>query len=173
MRYTSRFRCGDRLPTIDRHQELRAQRRAEKRRPLPSSVRLCCATSARASPVLPAVPSIGVPPGGGSAPEASAAYTMDSPIRSLMDPVGFMYSSFRNNRHGPVSSALISTRGVLPISSIALLQVSMRRRLPDLPLSLPPVYGIIRPMAWVREGMKCSCCLQTLARLIWINTSTQ
>lgn len=67
MRYTSRFRCGDRLPTIDRHQELRAQRRAEKRRPLPSSVRLCCATSARASPVLPAVPSIGVPPGGGRA----------------------------------------------------------------------------------------------------------
>ncbi len=42
-------------------------------------------------------------------------------MRSLMDPPGFWLSSLTKSRHGPVSSRVISTSGVLPISSITLL----------------------------------------------------
>jgi hypothetical protein len=33
----------------------------------------------------------------------------------LIEPLGLALSSFRNNRHGPVSKRLTSTRGVCPI----------------------------------------------------------
>src|SRR3546814_1281051 len=42
-----------------------------------------------------------VPPGR-SRPSFSAASIMARPMRSLIDPAGFWFSSFTNNRHGPV-----------------------------------------------------------------------
>jgi hypothetical protein len=52
--------------------------------------------------VLPAVASTIVPPGF-NAPRRSAASIIDKPMRSLIEPPGFAYSSFRNSSHGPVS----------------------------------------------------------------------
>ena len=51
------------------------------------------AAIARASPVLPLVPSTTVPPGP-SNPRDSAASMMATPIRSFTDPPGFMNSAF-------------------------------------------------------------------------------
>src|SRR5262249_54441063 len=73
-------------------------------------------TRARPSPVLPAVASTMVPPGA-SRPSASAAAIMARAGRSLREPDGFALSSLRNNRHGPRSMRVTSTRGVLPIRS--------------------------------------------------------
>src|SRR5690606_5051868 len=67
-------------------------------------------------PVLPAVPSTRVAPGWMS-PRASAASIMRRPMRSLMDPPGFMHSSFRYSSQGPVSRCWALTMGVSPMSS--------------------------------------------------------
>ncbi len=66
--------------------------------------------------MLPAVASISVPPGL-SEPSRSAASTIDSAMRSLIEPPGFWFSSFRNSLHLPVSSRFTSTSGVPPIIS--------------------------------------------------------
>ena len=42
---------------------------------------------------------------------------MVTAILSLIDPPGFMFSIFTNNRHGPVSKCFNSNMGVLPIIS--------------------------------------------------------
>ena len=65
--------------------------------------------------MLPAVASMIVPPGS-NFPSASAASIIDSAIRSLIEPVGFWFSSFRKSWHGPVSICVISTSGVSPMS---------------------------------------------------------
>src|ERR1700760_5135578 len=41
---------------------------------------------------------------------------MYSPTRSLMEPLGFWFSSFRNSWQGPVSKPDVATSGVLPIN---------------------------------------------------------
>src|SRR3984885_10517121 len=41
---------------------------------------------------------------------------MYSPTRSLIEPLGFWFSSFRNSWQGPVSKPEVATNGVLPIS---------------------------------------------------------
>jgi hypothetical protein len=74
----------------------------------------CPATSANPSPVLPAVASTIVLPGL-ILPSRSAASIIESPIRSLIEPAGFWFSSFRNSRQGPASSFVASIIGVLPI----------------------------------------------------------
>ena len=79
----------------------------------------CAATSANPRPVLPAVASMMVPPGS-SVPSRSAASIIDLPMRSLIEPPGFWFSSFRNSRHGPASSFLASMSGVLPMLSSTL-----------------------------------------------------
>src|SRR6476469_2802481 len=71
--------------------------------------------SARPSPVLPAVASMMVPPGC-NFPSRSAASIIESAIRSLMDPLGLKFSSLRKSWQTPVSSRVISTRGVSPIN---------------------------------------------------------
>src|SRR3546814_15649108 len=40
---------------------------------------------------------------------------MDRPMRSLIEPVGFWFSSFANSRQPPLSRFFSSTSGVLPI----------------------------------------------------------
>src|SRR5947209_7056013 len=52
-----------------------------------------------------------------SFPSRSAASIIDRPMRSLIEPVGFWFSSLTNSRHGPVSSCRTSTSGVLPMVS--------------------------------------------------------
>jgi hypothetical protein len=44
---------------------------------------------------------------------------MDRPMRSLIDPPGFIISSFRNSSHGPVSMRRKCSIGVWPIISRA------------------------------------------------------
>src|SRR5688572_14338032 len=66
-------------------------------------------------PVLPAVPSTSVAPGRMS-PRCSAASIIFRPMRSLIDPPGFMHSSFRNSSHEPVSRCWALTIGVSPMS---------------------------------------------------------
>ena len=51
-------------------------------------------------------------------------------MRSLIDPPGFWLSSLTNSRQGPVSSRVISTSGVLPISSITLLTGALPSAVP-------------------------------------------
>jgi hypothetical protein len=75
--------------------------------------------------VLPDVGSMIVPPGR-SAPEASAASTMRSAIRSFTDPPGLKYSTLASTAGAPrpgLPSARVTvrslTRGVLPTSSIS------------------------------------------------------
>src|SRR5262249_38602576 len=58
------------------------------------------ATMASATPVLPEVGSMIVPPGR-SAPEASAASTMRSAIRSFTDPPGLKYSTLASTAGAP------------------------------------------------------------------------
>src|SRR5438876_153876 len=65
-------------------------------------------------PVFPAVASMNVPPGW-IAPERSAASTMDTAIRSLIDPPGFCDSSLRYTLQRPVSKPVSGTSGVFPI----------------------------------------------------------
>src|SRR5438477_10303547 len=55
-----------------------------------------------------------VPPGF-NLPSRSAASIMASATRSLIEPVGFWFSSFTKSWHGPVSIRVISTSGVSPI----------------------------------------------------------
>src|SRR5580692_4262485 len=52
-------------------------------------------------------------------PSRSAASIIESPMRSLIEPPGFWFSSLANSRHGPVPSRVSSIMGVLPISSSA------------------------------------------------------
>ena len=68
--------------------------------------------------MLPAVASMMVPPGF-SRPSASAASIMVSAMRSLMEPPGLVFSSFRNSLQGPVSKPCSSSMGVWPIRSRA------------------------------------------------------
>src|SRR3954468_5484892 len=72
---------------------------------------------ANPTPVLPDVGSTIVPPGF-SFPSRSAASIIASPIRSLFDPPGFMYSSFASRFTG-IPSTIRSSRtiGVSPTSS--------------------------------------------------------
>ena len=74
------------------------------------------------TPVLPDVGSMIVPPGG-SAPDASAASTMRSAIRSLTDPPGLKYSTLASTAgRWPPPTSLVTARsrssGVFPTSSI-------------------------------------------------------
>jgi hypothetical protein len=68
--------------------------------------------------VLPAVASMIVPPGL-RLPSASAASIIERATRSLIEPPGFWFSSFRNSRQGPVSRLRTSIIGVWPIRSSA------------------------------------------------------
>src|SRR5918997_5995780 len=52
---------------------------------------------------------------GVSVPSRSAASIIDSAMRSLIEPVGFWFSSFTKSWHGPVSMRVISSNGVSPI----------------------------------------------------------
>jgi hypothetical protein len=76
------------------------------------------------TPVLPEVGSMIVPPGR-SAPEASAASTMRSAMRSFTDPPGLKYSTLASTAGAPAPwpSARVTVRslssGVLPTSSIS------------------------------------------------------
>ena len=67
-------------------------------------------------PVLPEVASTIVPPGF-RRPSRSAASTMPSAMRSLIDPPGLNSSSLANSRQGPVSRLRNSTIGVLPMAA--------------------------------------------------------
>src|SRR5690348_15455998 len=49
----------------------------------------------------------------------------DRPMRSLIEPVGFWFSSLTKSRHGPVSNRVSSTSGVLPIESSTLRWTTM------------------------------------------------
>ena len=78
---------------------------------------LTAAASARPTPVLPAVPSMIVPPGC-SQPSRSASSTMATPTRSLMLPPGLSDSSLTNTRAGtPSPSRRSGIMGVRPIAS--------------------------------------------------------
>jgi hypothetical protein len=77
------------------------------------------AASARPTPVLPLVHSMTVPPGA-SAPLSSASRSICSPMRSFMEPPGFMYSTLaRSWAFTPHCSGrrFRRTRGVLPMAS--------------------------------------------------------
>ena len=50
-------------------------------------------------------------------PSRSAASIMARATRSLIEPVGFWFSSFTKSWHGPVSIRVISTSGVSPMSA--------------------------------------------------------
>ena len=65
--------------------------------------------------MLPAVASMMVPPGF-RFPSRSAASIIASATRSLIEPVGFWFSSFTKSWQGPVSIRVISTSGVSPMS---------------------------------------------------------
>jgi len=56
-----------------------------------------------------------VPPGF-NLPSLSAASIIVKAIRSLIEPVGFWFSSFTKSWQRPVSIRVISTSGVLPIN---------------------------------------------------------
>src|SRR4051812_6574829 len=78
---------------------------------------LSFATSASEMPVLPEVGSRSSRPGS-SSPAASAASTIATATRSLIEPVGFWPSSFAYRRtDGFGARRLSSTSGVLPTSS--------------------------------------------------------
>ena len=77
---------------------------------------------ARPTPVFPEVGSTMVPPGR-SAPEASAASTIRSAIRSLTEPPGLKYSTLASTAGAcPPPTAFVTARsltsGVFPTSSI-------------------------------------------------------
>jgi hypothetical protein len=75
------------------------------------------ATSARPTPVLPAVASMIVPPGR-SQPRRSASSTIATPTRSLMLPPGLSDSSFKSMRAGtPCAIRASGTSGVQPIAA--------------------------------------------------------
>ena len=72
---------------------------------------------ASATPVLPEVGSTIVPPGR-SLPSRSAASIIGSPMRSLTEPPGFMYSSLATTWAGsPRATRSSRTMGVPPTSS--------------------------------------------------------
>src|SRR5688572_20663414 len=74
-------------------------------------------TNASEIPVVPAVYSTTVPPGG-SRPSAAARSTIARAMRSFMLPVGFVDSSLANMRAEPGGTIRASwTSGVLPIAS--------------------------------------------------------
>src|SRR3954451_5578180 len=77
----------------------------------------CAAATASPTPVFPDVGSTIVPPGF-SLPSRSAASIIASPIRSLLEPPGFMYSSFASSIAGsPAERRARRTIGVFPTSS--------------------------------------------------------
>ena len=74
-------------------------------------------TIAKATPVLPEVASIMVPPGL-SCPEASAASTIERAIRSLTEEAGLKASTFATISAPPLFKRLMRTRGVPPMRSV-------------------------------------------------------
>ena len=78
---------------------------------------MTAATSAKPTPVLPLVGSISVPPGL-SAPDASAASTIASAMRSLTDPPGLKYSTLATTSAAPLFRLRMRTSGVFPTSSV-------------------------------------------------------
>ena len=74
---------------------------------------------------MPAVASTMVPPSF-SQPSFSAASSISTAIRSLIDPPGFWDSSLSSRRHLPVSIFVTSTIGVLPIRSSGDFTVALR-----------------------------------------------
>src|SRR5216117_791072 len=103
-----------------------------------------CAAQIRAReiPVVPAVYSTTVPPGG-SLPSAAARSTMARATRSFMLPVGLADSSFAMMRADPAGTTRRgSTRGVLPMASRTCRDVLMTK--PWLPegLTLAPLHRV-------------------------------
>ena len=86
---------------------------------------MALATIVTPMPVLPAVPSMMVPPGL-SSPRAIASRMMNNAARSLTDWPGFMNSAFPRIVH-PVSSEALRNliRGVLPIAAMVSCLMSM------------------------------------------------
>src|SRR5215472_3781909 len=115
---------------------------------------------ARPTPVFPEVGSMIVPPGR-SSPQASAASTMRSAIRSFTEPPGLKYSTLATTAGASAPSSRVTRRsrtsGVLPTSSISESWTCITSHLPygagpGTALSLPvllhrryPTSGALRP----------------------------
>src|SRR2546426_6693289 len=98
---------------------------------------------AREIPVVPAVYSTTVPPGG-SLPSVAARSTMARATRSFMLPVGLADSSFAMMRADPAGTTRrSSTSGVLPMASSTCRDV--------------PVSNVTSPCPAVADGIKETC----------------
>jgi hypothetical protein len=83
-------------------------------------------TIASPTPVLPEVGSMMVPPGP-SSPSRSAASIIETAIRSLIDPPGFMYSTLATRLPGGCIRDR-RTRGVFPMAARTSSKISIRRK---------------------------------------------